>query len=713
MLPIRSSVLRGGGGCGHGGGGRARAGARATQFALARATELQLSLPAAIVHPQPVERVGDRDLARQARVLVAVVASCRAGRSRPRSSAAACRMNAGIDVDVAGGAAAAAAAQRQQLVEAVVADHFHHRQARPAPRPRVSSPERVDDDQLAASVQSFLVGACPRFGAAASRWPRVWQAERSGRMGLSAEADRDRARRGRRARAGDRRGAGRAPAIPSRASASAATRPCCARSSASRSASPPRPRCGTSWRRCSGADVPPEALLAAEFDALRACGLSRQKQGYARSLCELVASGALDLDRAARGRRGGDRRSSPGSRASAAGRPRSTCCSPKAAPTSGPPATSRCRPGSHKHPRPAGAARPRRQPRALAEAWRPHRGAVGDLHLALLQQPGAVARWPAATRVGGTAGKPARCSAGYPAYSGAQHATRHPSRAIHRRASAVGLRRPRQACGRARHGPRSRAAAAGPLAAADDQDRRGRALASGRDPCGRTRTFRGRLRAGASIIPAGSTCCRTATCSSPRPTRPSGPRTTAASRACSSRISRRRRAARCPAPTASPCCATPTATALPRRAPRLLGGLNSPVRHGTRRRHALRRRHRRGAALSLCDGHHAHHRHPAPGGRAAGRAAQSSLDQGPRRHARRLAALCGDRLEQQRRRARPRRGGRAARRSGRSTRHGRAPPLRLPACATRSAWRSNRAAERCGRWSTSATSSAATSFPIT
>jgi DNA-3-methyladenine glycosylase II len=42
--------------------------------------------------------------------------------------------------------------------------------------------------------------------------------------------------------------------------------------------------------------MPAEALLAAEFDELRACGLSRQKQGYARSLCELVASGELDLD---------------------------------------------------------------------------------------------------------------------------------------------------------------------------------------------------------------------------------------------------------------------------------------------------------------------------------------------------------------------------------------------------------------------------------
>jgi DNA-3-methyladenine glycosylase II len=44
-----------------------------------------------------------------------------------------------------------------------------------------------------------------------------------------------------------------------------------------------------------GAGCAPEALLVAEFDALRGCGLSRQKQGYARSLAELVTSGALDL----------------------------------------------------------------------------------------------------------------------------------------------------------------------------------------------------------------------------------------------------------------------------------------------------------------------------------------------------------------------------------------------------------------------------------
>jgi DNA-3-methyladenine glycosylase II len=46
----------------------------------------------------------------------------------------------------------------------------------------------------------------------------------------------------------------------------------------------------------TGAGCPPEQVLAQDFDALRACGLSCQKQGYARSLAELVLSGALPLD---------------------------------------------------------------------------------------------------------------------------------------------------------------------------------------------------------------------------------------------------------------------------------------------------------------------------------------------------------------------------------------------------------------------------------
>jgi DNA-3-methyladenine glycosylase II len=45
-----------------------------------------------------------------------------------------------------------------------------------------------------------------------------------------------------------------------------------------------------------GEEMLPQELIERDFDTLRACGLSRQKQGYARSLCELVASGELDLE---------------------------------------------------------------------------------------------------------------------------------------------------------------------------------------------------------------------------------------------------------------------------------------------------------------------------------------------------------------------------------------------------------------------------------
>ncbi len=44
-----------------------------------------------------------------------------------------------------------------------------------------------------------------------------------------------------------------------------------------------------------GADFTPACVLKRDFDTLRACGLSRQKQGYARSLCELVDAGELDF----------------------------------------------------------------------------------------------------------------------------------------------------------------------------------------------------------------------------------------------------------------------------------------------------------------------------------------------------------------------------------------------------------------------------------
>jgi DNA-3-methyladenine glycosylase II len=39
----------------------------------------------------------------------------------------------------------------------------------------------------------------------------------------------------------------------------------------------------------------PDSVLSASFDELRACGLSRQKQGYARSLATLVKDRELDL----------------------------------------------------------------------------------------------------------------------------------------------------------------------------------------------------------------------------------------------------------------------------------------------------------------------------------------------------------------------------------------------------------------------------------
>lgn len=53
------------------------------------------------------------------------------------------------------------------------------------------------------------------------------------------------------------------------------------------------------WRKFEehlGPELPPEKVLESDFDTLRACGLSKQKQGYMRSLCELVVGGGLDFD---------------------------------------------------------------------------------------------------------------------------------------------------------------------------------------------------------------------------------------------------------------------------------------------------------------------------------------------------------------------------------------------------------------------------------
>ena len=126
-----------------------------------------------------------------------------------------------------------------------------------------------------------------------------------------------------------------------------------------------------------GTPVDLDALLASSDEQLREAGLSRQKAGYARSLagwcCRASSTSrslpADDEEAIAELSR---------SRASAAGRRKSICCSRKGGPTPFPPATSRCRSSS------AGclghAERPsEKQVREWAEAWRPHRGAAAVL----------------------------------------------------------------------------------------------------------------------------------------------------------------------------------------------------------------------------------------------------------------------------------------------------------------------------------------------
>lgn len=123
-----------------------------------------------------------------------------------------------------------------------------------------------------------------------------------------------------------------------------------------------------------GEAVPPERLLEADYDALRGCGLSRQKQGYARSLAELLTTGALDLtalpadDEAAIAQltliKGIGRWSAEIYLLFAEGRPDILAAGDLAVQA-----------GLHKlfglPSRPS-----EKEVRALAEAWRPHRGAV-------------------------------------------------------------------------------------------------------------------------------------------------------------------------------------------------------------------------------------------------------------------------------------------------------------------------------------------------
>ncbi len=59
---------------------------------------------------------------------------------------------------------------------------------------------------------------------------------------------------------------------------------------------------GTIWGRVEVllGKVTPKAALAADFDALRACGLSRPKISHIRSIAEAVETGTLNLRRVAR-----------------------------------------------------------------------------------------------------------------------------------------------------------------------------------------------------------------------------------------------------------------------------------------------------------------------------------------------------------------------------------------------------------------------------
>ncbi|HOY78780.1 MAG TPA: DNA-3-methyladenine glycosylase 2 family protein [Hyphomonadaceae bacterium] len=59
---------------------------------------------------------------------------------------------------------------------------------------------------------------------------------------------------------------------------------------------------GTIWGRVEVllGKVTPKSVLAADFDALRACGLSRPKISHIRSIAEAVESGTLNLKRVAK-----------------------------------------------------------------------------------------------------------------------------------------------------------------------------------------------------------------------------------------------------------------------------------------------------------------------------------------------------------------------------------------------------------------------------
>ena len=169
----------------------------------------------------------------------------------------------------------------------------------------------------------------------------------------------------------------------------------------------------------------------------------------------------------------------------------------------------------------------------------------------------------------------------------------------------------------------------------------------------------------------------------------------------------------CRAPTASRCCATPTATASPRSRTVFLKDLNSPFGMALVGNDSLRREHRRGVRFPYKDGADADHRRRREGRRPAG---------GPLNHhwtkniiaspdGTQLYATVGSNsnvgengLDEEEGRA-------AICEIDLAT--GAVARLRHRACAIRTAWRGSRRRGALGPWSTSATSSATISCPTT
>ena len=167
----------------------------------------------------------------------------------------------------------------------------------------------------------------------------------------------------------------RGSACPSRGSASAATSPCCARSSASRSRSRRRRRSGPRSRPRPAAPPIPPTWRATSDEALRAAGLSRQKIAYAQEPRRGGAFRPARFRPPSRGRRGGDRASRRGqghrpldrrSLSAVRRRPRATSSRPATSPSRSRSAVILGLDG-----RPT-----EKAVRALAEPWRPHRGAA-------------------------------------------------------------------------------------------------------------------------------------------------------------------------------------------------------------------------------------------------------------------------------------------------------------------------------------------------